>query len=244
MDAIDVVMKKDKGLNWPELTPGTLIRRYKRFLAEVRLENGKMVTAHCANSGRMDTCSEPGRRVFLSYHDNPKRKLKYTWELIEMPTSLVGVNTQVPNRLVAQSIKTEEIQELGGYDKVISEFRTGSHSRIDLLLIRNENERCFVEIKNCTLIKDATALFPDAVTARGLKHIVELERLMQEGNRCVMFFLVQRMDAKSFAPADAIDPAYGERLRVAAANGLEILAYDVIIDLQGIRMNRKLPLRL
>ncbi|OQY60614.1 MAG: sugar fermentation stimulation protein SfsA [Desulfobacteraceae bacterium 4572_88] len=229
-----------KKLLWPELIPGTLIRRYKRFLADVELENGETVTAHCPNSGSMTACCAPGSPVYLSYHDNPRRKLKYTWELIRMPGSLVGVNTLVPNRLVCQSVEGGFVKELDAYDTVRREVRVGSHSRLDLLLEKGEQEKCFVEIKNCTLVEeDGTAYFPDAVTLRGRKHLAELERLALE-NRCVMFFLIQRCDAKIFRPADHIDPEYGKKLRVAASQGVEILVYDVRIDLEGIALNRKL----
>ncbi len=154
-----------KGLPWPQLISGTLIRRYKRFLADVQLENGDTVTAHCPNTGSMKGCSQPGQTVYLSIHNNPKRKLKYTWELIEMPASLVGVNTLVPNRLVFESIKNGQIPELAGYDTLETEVGIGNHSRIDLMLSGSPQRQCYVEIKNCTLVADGVACFPDAVTA-------------------------------------------------------------------------------
>ena len=230
-----------KGLSWPELIRGTLVKRYKRFMADVELDDGGQVTAHCPNSGTMRACSEPGRPVYLSFHDNPKRKLKYTWEIIHMPDSLVGVNTLVPNRLVKQSIEDGLVKELTGYDRVRAEVKTGEGSRLDLLLEKNGKKKCFVEVKNCTLVDNRMARFPDAVTARGRKHLLELQRLVRRGNRGVMFFLVQRMDADSFRPADDIDPAYGEELRKAYQNGVEILVYDVSIDLRSIRLHRALP---
>lgn len=229
------------GLPWPELFSGTLIKRYKRFLADVRLDDGSLVTAHCANSGTMKACSQPGRRVYLSYHHNPKRKLKYTWQIIDMPDSLVGVNTMVPNRLVKQSIQDGLVRELNGYDRVIAEVKTNEGSRLDFMLEKKNGVNCFVEVKNCTLVEDRVARFPDAVTTRGRKHLVELQRLATEGNRSVMFFLVQRMDADTFRPADHIDPSYGQELRKAHHNGVEILVYDVSIDLRAIRLNRNIP---
>ena len=231
-------------LPWPPLTTGTLIKRYKRFLADVELESGEIVTAHCPNTGSMQGCCESGRTVYLSRHDNPKRKLKYTWELIAMPASLVGVNTLTPNRLVAMAIAASDIKELRGYDGTHREVKVGDHSRIDLLLTKGANRRCFIEIKNCTLVEDGVALFPDAVTARGQKHIAELEKLTAAGDRCVMFYFIQRMDARVFRPADHIDAAYGKALRQAVKNQVEILAYDVHIDLQGIRIHRKIPCQL
>ena len=227
-----------EGLAWPKLFRGILVKRYKRFLADVQLDIGGLVTAHCPNSGTMRACSEPGRPVYLSFHDNPKRKLKYTWEIIHMPDSLVGVNTLVPNRLVKQSVEGGLVKELKGYDRVRAEVKTSEGSRLDLVLEKDEDRNCFVEIKNCTLVEGRAARFPDAVTARGRKHLLELQRLVAEGNRGVMFFLIQRMDADSFRPADDIDPAYGEELRKAHQNGVEILVYDVSIDLDAIRLDK------
>lgn len=228
-------------IDWPPLIRGDLIRRYKRFLADVRLEDGSVVTAHCPNSGSMRACCAPGRPVYLSSHDSPKRRLGFTWELIDMPTSLVGVNTLIPNRLTALAIEAGDVAELGGYTTLRREVAVGRHSRIDILLEAPARRPCYVEVKNCTLVADGLASFPDAVTVRGQKHLEDLRRLTAAGCRCVMFFLVQRMDAVRFAPADDIDPEYGRKLRQAAENGVEILAYDVCIDLAGIRLNRQLP---
>jgi len=230
-----------KGLiAWPKLISGTLIRRYKRFLADVQLDNGDIVTAHCPNSGSMQACCQPGRPVYLSMHDNPKRKLKYTWELIDMPTSLVGVNTQVPNRLTACAIAAGDVAALSGYETVRREVKAGANSRIDMLLEAAHRRPCYVEVKNCTLVTEGLATFPDAVTVRGQKHLTELQALVADGFRCAMFFLVQRMDATAFAPADAIDPAYGQKLRQAAQHGVEVLVYDVAINLKHIRLNAPL----
>ncbi len=228
-------------LAWPRLLKGTLVRRYKRFMADVRLQNGHVVTAHCPNSGSMKACSEPGRPVYLSrHHNNPNRRLKYTWELIEMPTSLVGVNTLVPNRLTKLAAQTAMIPEFAGYDTVRSEVKYGTNSRIDLLL-EGGGSRCYVEVKNCTLVAEGTAFFPDAVTTRGLKHLLELQEQVRRGHRAAMFYLVQRMDARVFKPADHIDPDYGRELRKAVRNGVEILTYDVTLDLKGIGLHGPLP---
>ena len=229
------------GLSWPDLIRGTLLKRYKRFLADVEMPDGKRVTAHCPNTGSMQGCCEPGRPVYVSYHANPKRKLKYTWELIEMPASLVGVNTSVPNRLVYQAAKENLLDALAGYRHVAKEVKVGSNSRLDLLLSNNEEERCFVEIKNCTLVTDRMAYFPDAVTARGLKHLIELQKLCTAGHRGVIFYLIQRMDAEIFKPARHIDPTYTKELIRAVKNGVEVLAYDVRITRQKISINRKIP---
>ncbi|MEJ2587237.1 MAG: DNA/RNA nuclease SfsA [Deltaproteobacteria bacterium] len=232
--------KRENGsLKWPPLLEGTLVRRYKRFMADVRLKNGHVITAHCPNSGSMRGCSEPGRPVRISRQNSPKRRLKYTWEMIHMGTSWVGVNTLVPTRLIHASIETGKVGPLSGYPIIRREVPYGENSRVDLLL-ENGKDKCFVEVKNCTLVEDTIAFFPDAVTARGLKHLVELQNEVAHGHRSVMFYLVQRMDAKGFGPADRIDPAYGQELRRAVRNGVELLAYDVDIDIEGIRLNRKL----
>ena len=231
-------------LAWPPLLEGVLLRRYKRFLADIRLPSGTTITAHCPNSGRMTGCAEPERPVFVSRHDSPRRKLKYTWELIDMPTSLVGVNTQVPNRLVAAGAEAGTIPELVGYPLVRREVRVADHSRLDVLLESPDRRPCYVEVKNCTLVEDGVAMFPDAVTTRGRKHLHVLEDLHRQGNRSVLFLLVQRMDAGSFAPAGHIDPTYANALGRAAAAGVEVIAYDTAIDLQGISLRRPLPVRL
>ena len=230
-------------LKWPKLTQGILIKRYKRFMADVKLRNNHVVTAHCPNSGSMKACCEPGRTVYLTRHNKPSRRLKYTWEMINMGTSLVGVNTIVPNRLTKAAILAGDVPELAGYETVRSEVKYGKNSRIDLLLEEGE-KRCFVEIKNCTLVTDGLACFPDAVTSRGLKHLVELQEQVKQGDRSVMFYLIQRMDADRFEPADHIDPAYGQELRKAVQNGVEVLVYDVAMDLEGIRLNRAIPFEL
>ena len=236
--------KDSSQIVWPPLIKGVLLKRYKRFMADIVLADGETVTAHCANSGRMIACSQPGRPVYLSTHDNPRRKLKYTWEMIEMPESLVGVNTMIPNKLVAAAIQSGNVPELNGYDSVRREVKAGKKSRLDIYLAGENGKDCFVEVKNCTLVTNGLAQFPDAVTARGRKHLLEMEQLVSEGFRCVMFYLIQRMDASAFSPADHIDPEYGKAVRMVAAKGVELLAYDVIIDLSGLRLGRRIPVLL
>jgi sugar fermentation stimulation protein A len=153
----------------------------------------------------------------------------------------VGVNTLVPNRLVYQSIAQKQIPELSDYDRIQREVKISDHSRIDLMLTGRNGEHCYVEIKNCTLVTEGIAQFPDAVTSRGLKHIADLEKLAGDGHRCMMFYFIQRMDARAFQPADHIDPEYGRGLRRAIKNGIEVLAYDVRIDFQGIELNKNIP---
>ncbi|TWI75519.1 sugar fermentation stimulation protein A [Desulfobotulus alkaliphilus] len=229
-----------KFLEWPPLIKGTLIRRYKRFLADILLDTGETITAHCANSGAMTHCSEAGRPVWVAHEPGPKRKLSYTWYLIQMEESLVGVHTQIPNRLVSLAIKKGDIPELGGYENITREVKV-KNSRMDILLSDSIKKDCFVEVKNCTQILKGLAAFPDAVTTRGKRHMEELAMLAENGKRAVVFFLVQREDAKGFTPADTIDPAYAKALRRASDCGVEILCYDVRMNLEGIRIHGALP---
>jgi len=226
------------------LTQGVLLKRYKRFLIDVRLRNGHIITAHCPNTGSMKTCSEPGRTVYLSLHKNPKRKYKYTWEIIDMPGSLVGVNTMVPNKLVKEAATRGKIKGLEEYSRVRSEVVVSDHSRLDLLLETDSGERCYIEIKNTTLVQEGAAYFPDAVTIRGRKHLEELARLAKIGHRAVILFLIQRMDAVSFSPADHLDPDYGRMLRRVAKEGVEILPCDVSLDLDRIDLRQTVPVEL
>ncbi len=235
---------ENQGLAWPQLTRGRLIKRYKRFLADVALDRGETVTAHCSNSGRMTGCNQPDQPVYLSFHDNPKRKLKYTWEIIEMPSSWVGVNTLVPNRLVARALEYGAIPKLSQYTNVFREVKVNKHSRLDLKLTGPGIPDCFVEIKNCTLVENGCAKFPDAPTTRGQKHLQELAKLKATGARAIIFFLIQRTDATHFSPADDIDPDYGRILRQVVKKGVEILAYDVKINLEGIWLRKPLPYHL
>lgn len=228
------------------LVSGTLLRREKRFLAYVRLDDGREVVAHTNNSGSMKGVSEPGRVVWLSPADNPKRKLKWTWEVVHAgPLDVpVGVNTLLPNRLVEEAIAGGLIPELRGYDSIRREVKYGAEgSRIDLLL-SGDSGRCWVEVKNATLVEGDRVLFPDAVTARGLKHLRELQLMVAEGDRAALVFTVQRSDARVFSPADAIDPAYGEELRRAAASGVELFAYQADVTREAIVLARPLAIDL
>ncbi len=228
-------------ITWPELTPGRLIRRYQRFLVDVHLDNGKPVTAHCPNSGSMRGCLEPGRRVYLSRSPNPKRNFPHTFEMIEMPGSLVVVNTLMANRLVKKALQEGLIPELSTYQSIRSEIPYGENSRIDLLLMGEGHTPCLVEVKSCTLVENGLVMFPDAVTQRGFKHLVELQREVKSSRRCVMFYLVQRTDGSSFAPAGHIDPGYARELRKAHAAGVEILVYTTRITLEGVGLGGKIP---
>jgi len=227
----------------PPLVEGRLIRRYKRFLADVELEDGSQVTAHCPNSGSMKGCAVPGGRVLLSRSDNPTRKLAHTWELAQVGGFWIGLNTGLPNKLVHEAIADGTIAELQGYESIRPEVPYGEHSRIDLLLA-GPTGRCFVEVKNVTLVEAGRALFPDAVTTRGQKHLNELMRVVREGDRGVIFFTVQRGDGNSVSPADLIDPEYGRLLRLALANGVEALAYRAEVTPEQIRLTERLPIAL
>ncbi|OGU17034.1 MAG: sugar fermentation stimulation protein SfsA [Geobacteraceae bacterium GWC2_53_11] len=227
----------------PPLVAGTLVKRYKRFLADVLLEDGSEVTVHCPNSGSMKGCAVPGSRVFLSRSPNLKRKYPLGWELVEADGFWAGINTGLPNHLTREAIENGTVTELQGYAAIRPEVPYGEHSRIDLLL-EGSAGRCFVEVKNVTLVENGRALFPDAVTTRGQKHLNELMRVVREGDRGVIFFTVQRGDGASVSPADLIDPEYGRLLRLAVDNGVEALAYRAVVTPEEIRLTERLPVTL
>lgn len=234
------------------LIPGKLIKRYKRFLTDVELENGEVVVAHCANSGSMLSVVDPGANVWLSPANDPKRKLKYTWELIQINDAMVGINTQHPNRVVADAIEAGKIPELAGYANLRREVKYGKNSRIDILLegegASQGKGMCYVEVKNTTMRRDlspgAPAEFPDSVTARGAKHLDELSDMVREGHRAVMFYLVQRDDANAFTVAADIDPTYAERLKCAMKAGVEVLAYTCRVTPEEIVVTDPVEVRL
>ncbi len=218
------------------LFSGTLILRYKRFLADIILESGEKITAHCPNSGSMKGCNYPGNPVMVSFQDLPSRKLKYTWEMIRVGDFWVGINTQHPNLLAEEAIRNGAIRELQSYPVIRREVRISDKSRIDIVL-ENSSQKCFVEVKNVTLVENGAALFPDSITTRGQKHLQELMNLKKSGHRAAIFFVIQREDALSFRPADAIDPVYGELLRESIRNGVEILCYVAKISPQIIQIS-------
>ena len=230
------------------LIEGVLIQRYKRFLADVRLLSGEVVVAHCANSGSMLSVKGPGSRVWLSPAADPARKLRYTWELIEVSGALVGINTSLPNRIVAEAIAAGEVKELIGYESLKREQKYGKNSRIDILLESPARPPCYVEVKNVTMRRaDAPAgiaEFPDAVTARGAKHLAEMSDMVKKGARAVMFYLVQRTDCTAVRIAGDIDPAYENGLKAALAAGVEVVGYSCHITPGGITVARPLTLDL
>ncbi len=228
-------------MHLPNLYPGTLVRRYKRFLADIRLDTGETITAHCPNSGSMKSVNIPGNRVQVSRSDNPKRKYLYTWELIEINQVWVGINTLRTNHIVGEALKNGSIPELI-YPSVTPEIRVGS-SRIDFLL-KHDALRCYVEVKNVTLEERGVALFPDSETKRGLKHLHELIELSQQGYRAVIFYLIQREDCRLFKPAFNIDPAYATALDKAVDRRVEIMAWQACVSPREIRIDRPLPVDL
>lgn len=226
------------------LTEARLIQRYKRFLADATLADGTVVTAHSVNTGAMTGVLDAGNRVWLSESANPARKLKYTWELVEAEGTLIGINTSMTNRLAEEAILTGAIPELAGYDALRREVKYGSNSRIDLLLEDRERPDCYVEVKNVHWKQGEAATFPDAVTARGAKHMAELAKLAEAGIRAVVLFVIQRDDCAFFAPAAQKDPVYAAALRHAVSKGVEALAYCCYVATDEIRIHRPLPVRL
>ncbi|WP_417519423.1 DNA/RNA nuclease SfsA [Marinobacter sp.] len=216
-------------MKFPEpMIEGRLIRRYKRFLADVRLPDGTEVTAHCPNTGSMLGCQPSDGRVWLSRSDNPARKLPYTWELVETePGAIACVNTARPNAQAREAIESNRISELSGYSQCRSEVKYGEEkSRIDLLLSGHEAEPdAWVEVKNVTLEENGQGFFPDAVTTRGQKHLRELMAQVASGDRAVLFFVVNHTGIETVRPADHIDPHYGQLLRQACDAGVEVMAY-------------------
>lgn len=222
------------------LVEGRLIKRYKRFLADIELPDGSTVTAHCPNSGSMEGLKNPGSAVILSKPAGKNRKLAYTLELVKVGRYWVGVNTARPNYIVEEAIAARKVPELEGYVSVRREVKYGQNSRIDLLL-EGPRGLCYVEVKNTTLAVGKRACFPDAVTTRGQKHLAELSAMVREGHRAVMFYLVNRGDCREMGPADHIDPDYGRMLREAHAAGVELLAYRAQVSPTAIRVQTSLP---
>ncbi len=228
------------------LQAGTLHRRYKRFLADITLDNGESITAHCPNTGSMMGCCEPGARVWVSRSNNPRRKYAHTWELVEVsPGVVVGVHTGRANALVEEAVLAQRLPELSGYRRVRREVRVQERPmRADLLLMDHVDGEpdCLVEVKNVTAaVEGGVALFPDAVSARGTRHLEVLAAEAREGRRTALVFCVQRTDAREVRPADRIDPAYGRALRAARADGMASYALQGTPTPEGIELTRTLP---
>ena len=224
------------------LIRGRLLRRYKRFLSDIELDNGEIVVAHCANPGSMTGLKDTGAPVWLSPSRNPKRKLKYSWELIQVDGHMVGINTAWPNRIVEEAVAAQMVPELAGYPSLRREVPYGRNSRIDLLLEAADRPPCYLEVKNVHLKRSAgLAEFPDSVTKRGTKHLRELSEMAGQGARAVMFFLVQRGDCASFRVAADIDPDYDRAFHAALDHGVEVLCYSCQVGEEAIELDRPLP---
>jgi sugar fermentation stimulation protein A len=229
------------------LVRGTLIQRYKRFLADVRLDSGEIVTATCPNTGSMMGLTTPGVPVWLSVSDSPTRKYRHTWEMLEVDLgkgpSLVGINTNHPNLLVSEAISARRVAALKGYAGLRREVKYGVNSRIDILLEDEGRPPAYVEIKNVHMMRrSGLAEFPDSVTARGVKHLLELSQMVREGNRAVMVYLIQRSDARKLTFARDVDPGYGEALDAAREIGVEAIALKCLVTPEEIRVDKPVPI--
>ncbi|AUN98979.1 DNA/RNA nuclease SfsA [Bacteriovorax stolpii] len=223
------------------LHSGIFQKRYKRFFADIKMGE-EIVVAHTANTGTMKTCLGEGWQAMMSYHDSPTRKLKYSFEMINNGKTWIGINTSLTNGLAIEAIQNGVIKELQGYKDLKPEAKIGQ-SRIDILLSNSPDEQCYVEVKNVTLIDDhGHALFPDAVTERGLKHLGELLELKKQGVRTVMLFVVQREDCHSFKVEQDIDPAYCKKLKEVINEGVEVLVYQCKLSPEEIIVHKKLSI--
>ena len=227
------------------LLRGTLIQRYKRFLTDITLETGEVITAHCANPGAMLGLNMPGLPVYVSKSDNPKRKLQYSLELVELPTGLVGINTNYPNKIVAQALSENAIKELNPIQDFKAEVKYGENSRVDFLLDQSSDRMTYLEVKNVHLARgDGLAEFPDCETDRGVKHLKELANMVAAGHRAINLYLVQRTDCDRFGFAQDLAPKYADAVRKAHNEGVEFLCYDCDISDQEIRLASRLPILL
>lgn len=226
------------------LQRGILVKRYKRFLADIKLKTGEIVQAHCPNSGSMKGLCNPGINVWLNYVDNPKRKLKYTWELVEIKDTLVGINTNRPNALVKEAIEKHALLPFKDYKGVKPEIQCGPGTRLDFLLSNSSagEKDMYLEVKNVTLKQGNQALFPDAVTTRGTKHLNTLMELLDRGYRAALIYIVQREDVESFAGAKDIDRVYCQTLKKAIERGVEVYCYTCHMSTSEITIGKKLPI--
>ena len=230
-------------MDFPQpLKRGTLVSRYKRFFADVVMEDGTAVTAHCPNPGAMLGVNTPGLTVWLSKSNDPKRKLAHTLEFVEVGGAMVGVNTMHPNRLVAEALAADAIPELRGYATHRREAKYGEASRVDFLLEHPDRPPCWLEIKNCHLSRTkGLAEFPDCVAARSSKHLRELEAMAAVGERAVVLFVVQRTDCESFRACAELDPKFAAALDQAAAAGVEVLVYAAQMSPTAVSLSHAIP---
>lgn len=226
------------------LVPGTLIRRYKRFLADVRLDDGTEIVAHCPNTGAMTGLDDPGFRVWLEPNDDPKKKLNYGWRISELPNDhWVGIDAMVPNRVVGAALRDKRVGELATYSTVRSEVKYGKKSRVDFVLSQDGKPDVYVEVKNVHLSREpGWAEFPDATTERGARHLDELADMVRAGHRAVMFYFVQRTDCTRFRLADDVDERYAMAFAAARDAGVEVLCYDTKISPDRIELGRPLEI--
>ena len=226
-----------------KLISGEFVKRYKRFFVDVKINN-KIITAHCPNTGSMMGLLSANNKVWLSKSENPERKLKYTLQIIENKKSMVGVNTHLTNKIVLEALEENSIKELKNLENIKSEVKFGKNTRFDFLISKN-NKKIFVEVKNVTLSrKKGVAEFPDAVTARGLKHINELINASKRGFETYLLFLIQRNDCNQFKIAQDIDPDYYKLLTEAAKKKLNIICYDCKFSPKGIKLNKNIKFKL
>ena len=219
-----------------------ILKRYKRFLADIKLDSGETITVHVPNTGRMTSCWEEGWACLISDSENPKRKYRYTLEMTFNGDSWIGVNTGNPNKLAVEFIENDLIESLKGYSNLRTEVKYGNNSRIDILL-ENKNELCYVEVKNTTLAENRIGYFPDAVSERGLKHLHELIEMKKQGHRAVMFYLVGREDVDTFLPAEHVDPNYTKGFYKAIEQGVEIIICQCNISPEEISFKRLIPMK-
>ncbi len=220
---------------------GTLIKRYKRFLADIALNDGQELTVHCPNSGSMRGCAEPGSPVIISKSENTNRKYAWTLEMVQKKNIWIGVNTSLTNKIVREALENGIINDFGTIESIRPEIKVSDKSRLDFL-VQTKNGPVYIEVKNCSLVEDNVAIFPDAVTARGTKHLKELEQLITPKTQAAVLFCVQRADGSCFRPAHEIDRLYADTLETAQQNGVQILVYRAEVTPESVTITRKIPL--
>ena len=226
-------------MKFKNLLPGTLIKRYKRFFADIKYKN-KTITAHCPNSGSMMGMIDPGNKVWFSTSNNPKRKLKYTLELIEVKNEKIGINTLLTNKIVFEALDNKKISSLVKFKNIKSEVKFSDNTRFDFFLSNNK-EKCYLEVKNVTLSREKKiAEFPDAITSRGLKHLNELCKAIRQGYQSYILYLIQRSDCDSFRIAEDIDEKYKVAFNKAIKSGVKILCYDCKLSNEEIKLNNRI----
>lgn len=223
---------------------GTFVKRYKRFFADVLLENGVTITAHCPNTGAMQGLLVEGCPVWVTHNNDPKRKLHYTWEMSYIENTMVGINTQHPNKIIAEAIKNNQIPEFIGHTNLETEVKYGKqNSRIDILLTYPDNSKYFVEVKNVHYKDENTAVFPDSPTTRGVKHLEELCHMVNEGHKAAVVYCIQRNDISDFRFGEEFDPKYAQMAEIALKKGVKMLPVSCTLNKEGIVVNKGSPLR-